>query len=74
MRTSSDPQERVWITMRQIANRLSVSIKWVRLRMQSDPTFPKPIMFGDVNRFYFLLEEIQAWELESIRRSRPDAA
>ncbi len=74
MSATSDPAEQVWISIPQICKRLGVSAKWLYRRRQDDPTFPKPAYFHGVQKPYFLLEELKAWERSCIVASRGEAA
>jgi len=73
MPQTDEPGEVKFITAPQIATRYSVSHKWLSRKLQSDPSFPRPVYFGDTKKPFFKLAEIEAYERACILRSRGEA-
>jgi predicted DNA-binding transcriptional regulator AlpA len=71
---TDDPVEQVWMTGPQLSQRYGVSTKWLLRKLESDPQFPRPVYFGDTQKKFFSLAEIEAYERDCVLRSRGQAA
>jgi predicted DNA-binding transcriptional regulator AlpA len=61
-------------TMQQVAAHYGGTVMLIYRRMKNDPTFPKPVYFGNVKKPYFIWKEIEAWDAAAIAARDGEAA